>query len=105
MNKQEKKLSVGLVLCFVAMIAIVGMITFSQYGRNAENKQLAEAGFDKEEETEQTQTTNTEHIQAEVEKAEVQIVPAPIEPSRELVSESLSFSSSDLYSFKPSLQV
>ena len=98
MNKQEKRISVGLVLCFVAMIAIVGMLTFSQYERNAEPEQLAEAGFDQKEETEQTQTTNTEHIQAEiqeeiqVEKAEVQIVPAPVE----VASERLSFSAKDV---------
>ena len=96
MNKQEKKISVGLVLCFVAMIAIVGMITFGQNERNAENKQLAEAGFEAKEETEQTQTTNTEHIQAEVEKIEVQVVPAPIEPSKEIVSERLSFTANDV---------
>ena len=42
MNKQEKRISVGLVVCFVAMIAIVGMITFSQYERNVEEEKLAE---------------------------------------------------------------
>ena len=59
MNKQEKRISVGLVVCFVAMIAIVGMITFSQYERNVEEEKLAEIGQEQQEEIENTQTTNT----------------------------------------------
>lgn len=44
-SRREKSAAVGLVVCFVAMIAIVGMITFSNYQRKTdmEEKQLADA--------------------------------------------------------------
>ena len=98
MNKQEKRISVGLVVCFVAMIAIVGMITFSQYERNVEEEKLAEIGQEQQEEIENTQTTNTEHIQSEIEDPiqleipEVVVVPAPSETSEVISSEAISFS-------------
>ncbi len=91
MNKQEKRISVGLVVCFVAMIAVVGMITFSQYEGRQEEEQLAKTELDQQKETEQIQTTNTEHIQAEIEDPiqmeipEVVIVPAPSEPQPEVI--------------------
>lgn len=92
MNKQEKRISVGLVVCFVAMIAVVGMITFSQYEGRQEKEQLAKTELDQQkEETQQIQTTNTEHIQAEIEDPvqmeipEVVIVPAPSEPQPEVI--------------------
>lgn len=104
MNKQEKRISVGLVVCFVAMIAIVGMITFSQYERNEEEQKLAEIELEQGEfeENEQTQTTNTEHIQSEIQEQvqkeipEVVIVPSQSEASSQVSSEILSFSSSDI---------
>ena len=102
MNKQEKRISVGLVVCFVAMIAIVGMITFSQYERNVEEEKLAEIGHEQQEEIENTQTTNTEHIQSEIEDPvqmeipEVVVVPAPSETSEVISSEAISFSANDV---------
>ena len=74
MKKREKSAAVGLVVCFVAMIAIVGLITFSQYERNTnlEQQQLAEAetkenmGNGDMDETEPSQITNTDSIQAEI---------------------------------------
>lgn len=44
-SRREKSAAVGLVVCFVAMIAIVGMITFSNYQRktDVEGEQTAEA--------------------------------------------------------------
>ena len=36
--KKDKGAAVGLVICFVAMIAIVGAITFSNYERNSEGE-------------------------------------------------------------------
>ena len=102
MNKQEKRISVGLVVCFVAMIAIVGMITFSQYERNVEEEKLAEIGQEQQEEIENTQTTNTEHIQSEIEDPvqmqipEVVVVPAPSETSEVISSEAISFSANDV---------
>ena len=73
-SKREKSAAVGLVVCFVAMIAIVGLITFSQYERRAdlEQQQLAEAETKENgenlgmEETEPSQITNTDTIQAEL---------------------------------------
>ena len=102
MNKQEKRISVGLVVCFVAMIAIVGMITFSQYERNVEEEKLAEIGQEQQEEIENTQTTNTEHIQSEIEDPvqmeipEVVVIPAPSETSEVISSEAISFSANDV---------
>ena len=102
MNKQEKRISVGLVVCFVAMIAIVGMITFSQYERNVEEEKLAEIGQEQQEEIENTQTTNTEHIQSEIEDPvqmeipEVVVVPAPSETSEVISSDAISFSANDV---------
>ena len=105
MNKLEKKISVGLVVCFVAMIAVVGAITFNQYRSNVEEKELAEAeteSMDTErlQESEDIQMTNTEHMQAELdvpaqmENPEAADVPTPSEPivkaAREIV-----FSASD----------
>lgn len=44
-SRREKSAAVGLVVCFVAMIAIVGMITFSNYQQrtDAQEQQLADA--------------------------------------------------------------
>lgn len=73
MSKQEKRISVGLVVCFVAMIAIVGVLTFNQYQKRLGEDELArlqeiEERHEQELETEnlETQTTNTEQIQAEI---------------------------------------
>lgn len=98
MNKQEKRISVGLVVCFVAMIAIVGMITFSQYQNRMEERRLAEIEQEQEQRIEKIQTTNTEHIQSEIEEPvqmetpEVVITPAPSEPT----VDTLVFSASDV---------
>ena len=105
MNKLEKKISVGLVVCFVAMIAVVGAITFNRYRSNVEDKELAEAeteSLDTEslQESEDIQMTSNEHMQAELdvpaqmENPEAAEVPAPseqiVEAAREIV-----FSASD----------
>lgn len=79
-SKREKSAAVGLVVCFVGMIAIVGMITFSQYKRNMQ-LQLAEAE-EKKVELEKAQVTTTDTVKSEIEKpiqeeiTEVEIVPA-----------------------------
>ena len=104
MNKLEKKISVGLVFCFVAMIAVVGMITFSQYQRNLEDQKLAEAESKQGQEVEQVQTTNTEHIQSEVQESiqmenpetDVVITPSPSESSAKVEPDLLVFSPSDV---------
>lgn len=50
-SRREKSAAVGLVVCFVAMIAIVGMITFSNYQRRSdtEGEQLADASTNEKE--------------------------------------------------------
>ena len=50
-SQREKSAAVGLVVCFVAMIAIVGMITFSNYQRKteAEDRQFADAAENEKE--------------------------------------------------------
>ena len=65
-SKRERSAAVGLVVCFVAMIAIVGLITFSQYDRNVELEQQQLAEAETEEKEEPSQTTNTDTIQAEI---------------------------------------
>ena len=65
-SKREKSAAVGLVVCFVAMIAIVGLITFSQYDRNTELEQQQLAEAETKEKEEQSQITNTDTIQAEI---------------------------------------
>ncbi len=77
-KKNDKGAIVGLVVCFVAMIAIVGMITFSQYERGIEEqkKQLSKSKTEEKEKEnsdyvdvkEPTQSTNTDSIQAEIQK-------------------------------------
>ena len=74
--KREKREAVGLVVCFVAMIAIVGAITFANY-----NKKPQEAPIKKEEEQakqeepkeeqdeeEDSQITQGDNVQAEIPK-------------------------------------
>ena len=65
-SKRERSAAVGLVVCFVAMIAIVGLITFSQYERNTELEQQQLAEAETKEKEEPSQTTNTDTIQAEI---------------------------------------
>ena len=81
--KKDKGAAVGLVICFVAMIAIVGAITFSNYERKSEGElakteeknQVAQ----KEEKEEASQVTQGDKVEAElVEKPEVVIEETPI---------------------------
>ena len=96
--KREKSAAVGLVICFVAVIAIVGMITFRNYEKKSETE-LAQTEEEKEkkEEEEQTQSANTDQVQAELPTKEeivlpeIEIVETPVTPS---VS-ALTFSDSD----------
>ena len=107
MNKLEKKISVGLVVCFVAMIAVVGAITFNQYQQNVEKRELAELESDNTEgiiKPENIQMTNTENMQAELDapiqmenpEMDVIIAPAPSESSINVQSDALVFSANDV---------
>lgn len=105
MNKLEKKISAGLVVCFVAMIAVVGAITFSQYQQNVEKRELAELesrGAEESIKPEDIQMTNTENMQAELdapiqmENPETAILPAPSEFSTKIQPDALVFSANDV---------
>lgn len=91
--KRDKSAAVGLVICFVAMIAIVGAITFSNYERKQE-EELARTE-EEQKEKEPSQVTQGDDIQAEIEEKPEVVLPEIdyIEPSVELPK--LSFSTAD----------
>lgn len=104
--KKERSAAVGLVVGFVAMIAIVGAITYSNYEGKVEDKQ-AKAEEENQEENmqaenereEESQSANTGDVQAEIEEHPEMIEPEIdiIEPS---VQESpLVFSEEDILSW------
>lgn len=70
--KREKSAAVGLVVCFVAMIAIVGAITYSNYEGKVEERQAkSEEEIQEEEEQEEeeeSQVTQGDSVQAEIEE-------------------------------------
>ena len=72
--KRERSAAVGLVVCFVAMIAIVGAITYSNYERKVEEQQAKEEEKQEEnmqaenENEEEAQSANTGDVQAEIEE-------------------------------------
>lgn len=65
--KKDKSAAVGLVVCFVAMIAIVGAITYSNYERKVEDE-LTKAEEKTETPEEDSQVTQGDHVQAEIEE-------------------------------------
>ena len=98
--KKDKGAAVGLVICFVAMIAIVGAITFSNYERKSEGElakteeknQVAQ----KEEKEEESQVTQGDSVEAElVEKPEVVIEETPIVQAP-VTQKTYSFSKEDM---------
>lgn len=78
-SRRGKGAAVGLVICFVAVIALVGFFTFSRYKRDM-NRQLAKAEEQtdtrekerEKKETEKSQTTNSQAIQNKAQEAETQ---------------------------------
>ena len=87
--KRDKGAAVGLVICFVAMIAIVGAITFKNYERKSEEElarteeeeQNQQAEIEEDEE-EPSQITQGDNIQAELEDPitpEIDIIDTPIQ--------------------------
>ena len=82
--KRDKSAAVGLVVCFVAMIAIVGAITYSNYERKVEDE-LTKAENEQEAlEEEETQSANTGDVQAEIEEE-----PEIIEPEITIIENSV----------------
>ena len=89
--KKERSAAVGLVVGFVAMIAIVGAITYSNYEGKVEDKQ-AKAEEENQEENmqaenereEESQSANTGDVQAEIEEH-----PEIIEPEVDIIDPSI----------------
>ncbi len=98
--KKDKGAAVGLVICFVAMIAIVGAITFSNYERKSEGE-LAKTEeknqvAHKEEKEEESQVTQGDKVEAEiVQKPEVVIEETPIVQAP-ITQKTYSFSMEDM---------
>ena len=104
--KKERSAAVGLVVGFVAMIAIVGDITYSNYEGKVEDKQ-AKAEEENQEENmqaenereEESQSANTGDVQAEIEEH-----PEMIEPEIDIIEPSIQesplvFSEEDILSW------
>ena len=98
--KKDKGAAVGLVICFVAIIAIVGAITFSNYERKSEGElakteeknQVAQ----KQDAEEESQVTQGDKVEAEiVEKPEVVIEETPIVQAP-VTQKTYSFSKEDM---------
>ena len=98
--KKDKGAAVGLVICFVALIAIVGAITFSNYERKSEGElakteeknQVAQ----KQDAEEESQVTQGDKVEAEiVEKPEVVIEETPIVQAP-VTQKTYSFSKEDM---------
>ena len=95
-SRRERSATVGLVLCFVAMIAVAGAVSFSQSKqreRLREQQRLAEAETERqnnteEEETGDVQSANTNSVQAEldvpIEEETPSVVITPSAPRTEL---------------------
>ena len=104
--KKERSAAVGLVVGFVAMIAIVGAITYSNYeGKVEDQKAKAEDELQEKEENmqaekeEESQSANMGDVQAEIED-----YPEIIEPEINIIEESvqespLAFSEEDVLSW------
>ena len=97
--KKDKGAAVGLVICFVAMIAIVGAITFSNYERKSEGelaKTEEENQVAQKEDTEEFQVTQGDKVEAEiVEQPEVVIEETPIVEAP-VTQKTYSFSKEDM---------
>lgn len=94
-SRREKSAAVGLVICFVAMIAIVGMVTFGRYERKSETELAQVEEKQKEGQKEETQITNGGSVQSEIqEEVLVEVPEIVIEETTDIVQQ-LVFSASD----------
>lgn len=96
-SKREKSAAVGLVVCFVAMIGIVGMVTFNQNKQEAKRKEQQLAKMEpkqKVEQEEKAESANTDTVLSEIEDKinSQEIVVTPKVP----VAEPLQFSGADV---------
>ncbi len=96
--KKDKGAAVGLVICFIAMIAIVGAITFSNYEKNSEGElaKTEEKNQVAQKKEEQFQATQGDKVEAEItEKPDVIIEETPIVQAP-VVQNKHSFSEEDM---------
>ena len=100
--KKDKGAAVGLVICFVAMIAIVGAITFSNYERKSEGelaKTEEKNQVAQKDEIEESQVTQGDNVEAEItEKPEV-IVSESSSTQTPVAQKTYSFSEEDMLSW------
>lgn len=72
--KRDKSAAVSLVVCFVAMIAIVGAITYSNYEGKVEDEltkaeeEMEKVAEQEDDEEEESQVTQGDNVQAEIEE-------------------------------------
>lgn len=104
--KKNQGAAVALVFCFVAMIAIVGMITFNRYQERTETelakaeeeakaKEENKVNEDKPEiQEEQTESANNENVQAEIPTVDAPVSETPIVNST-TTKQALTFSETD----------
>ncbi len=75
--KKDKSLIVGLVICFVAVIALAGLVTFRKSEKQPDEK-LAQTEEKEEENEEPTEVTQGDDVQSEI------VIPSPtIDPVKE----------------------
>lgn len=90
--KKDKGAAVGLVICFVAMIAIVGAVTFRNYEKKSEGEQAKT-----EEKKEESLVTQGDKVEAEItEQAPVEQAPIVQTPVVQAPAKTYSFSAEDM---------
>lgn len=94
-SRREKSAAVGLVICFVAMIAIVGMVTFGRYERKSETELARVEEKQKDVQEEETQITNGGNVQSEVQEEVLVEAPEIVIPEATDAVQQLVFSASD----------
>ncbi len=100
--KRDKGAAVGLVISFVAVIAIVGIVTFKNYERKSEDElaktedEIEKIQEQLDEDEEQAQVTQGDNVQAEIEPSVTQELEIIEEAPQEIKNKPLSFASSDV---------
>ena len=91
--KKNKGAAVGLVICFVAMIAIVGAITFRNYERKSEGE-LAKT--EEKNKTEESQVTQGDSVEAEIVETPEIVVEEQTITQAPIVQKQYSFSENEM---------
>lgn len=82
--KKNKMATFGMVVCFVAAIAVVGFATFNRFSKQVPNEEMQEETKE-ENVTQQTEETNTNEVEAEIVTEKEPIVQSA--PQEEIVQE------------------